>query len=164
MKRLFCVVFAISALCACEKVNVKSPVLDMPVYMKVNLMNEAICLDILGGYYEIYPMEGNRLYVNRSGQDEVLYNNRLGERYGYSGVAIYHTFDGRYVAYDLCCPHELREDVRIRCSMDGTARCDSCGTVYNIGFQNGWPTSGPSQYPLKEYKVIQYVNEITVTN
>ena len=79
-------VFAISVLCACEKVNVKSPVLDMPVYMKVNLMNEAICLDILGGYYEIYPMEGNRLYVNRSGQDEVLYNNRLGERYGYSGV------------------------------------------------------------------------------
>ncbi len=162
--RALCIAFAVLVLGACERVNVKSPVLDMPVYMSVNLMNEAICLDILGGYYEIYPMADNRIHVNRSGQEEVLYNNRYGERYGFSGVAIYHTFDGRFVAYDLCCPHELHENVRIRCSMDGTARCDSCGTVYNIGFQNGWPTSGPSQYPLKEYRVVQSVNEIMVMN
>lgn len=65
--------------------------------------------------------------------------------------------EGAPVAYDLACPYEAKSSVRITFDSDQMkARCQTCGSVYEILTNYGYPISGPSAeegYALQRYYV-----------
>ncbi len=77
------------------------------------------------------------------------------ERFGYSGVLITSNADGTVLyAYDLCCPHEKKREVRVAPEDNGTATCPTCGTVFVTLYGLGTPEKGPATRPLQCYRVI----------
>lgn len=120
--------------CENNNINTKNPIPESPVNYSLNIMRDAPSLDI----------QGNSIAIT----DIYDYNQRI----GYSGLLIVHGLDDAFYAFDLCCPHEHKRDVKVEPSMI-IARCPVCGTVYDIGFGTGYPNSGPSEYPLKRYTV-----------
>ncbi|MGI6572717.1 MAG: hypothetical protein ACOX19_04705 [Fermentimonas sp.] len=77
------------------------------------------------------------------------------ERFGYSGVLVTSNADGTAMyAYDLCCPHEKKREVRVVPEDNGTATCSTCGTVFVTLYGLGTPEKGPSTQPLQCYRVI----------
>lgn len=72
---------------------------------------------------------------------------------GFSGLLVVCGYDGTLFAYDLCCPYEAIQAVKVTPLTDGTAKCSKCGSIYNImdGFGNA--KSGPSKTHLQRYIV-----------
>lgn len=60
-------------------------------------------------------------------------------------------------AFDLACPVEARADVRVQPDYEElVARCQRCGSTYDIFNGNGMPLSGPAlhdRYGLRRYRV-----------
>ena len=84
---------------------------------------------------------------------------------GYGGILIVHAFDGNYYAFDLACPVEVNENVRIG-KPDGSliSKCDSCGERYDLSFGLGTPLNHISKQSLKRYTVsTDDYNDIIVT-
>ncbi|HOL00166.1 MAG TPA: hypothetical protein P5071_04405 [Paludibacteraceae bacterium] len=73
---------------------------------------------------------------------------------GFSGILVYTDFDGKYRAFDLCCPYEAQRDIKIMPNEKGEAVCEKCGSVFFIGYGIGNLISGPAKQPLKRYKAI----------
>lgn len=77
------------------------------------------------------------------------------ERFGYSGVLVTSNADGTALyAYDLCCPHEKKRELRVAPEDNGTATCPTCGTVFVTLYGLGTPEKGPATRPLQCYRVI----------
>lgn len=76
------------------------------------------------------------------------------EGVGYSGMIIINGFDYNVYAYDMCCPKEHKKAIKVRISDTGKATCDSCKTVYDLGYGIGNPESGPSKEALRRYKTM----------
>ncbi len=77
------------------------------------------------------------------------------ERFGYSGVLVTSNATGTALyAYDLCCPHEKKREVRVFPEDNGTATCPTCGTVFVTQYGLGTRDKGPSTQPLQCYRVI----------
>ena len=147
MKKVY-VILMVLALAGCSKtkVNVESPVPEYRVNYSINYLINAPLLDTQGGYYEITePTE-------------------YGQYLGYSGLVIFHGFDDRFYAYDLCCPNCCKQHIRVKSSMAGVATCDSCGTEYDIGFGSGAPTKGETTKIMRRYTVSCSGTVIRVTN
>lgn len=113
---------------------------DSPVQLDINITADAPELILVLGYkYFVVPQKATQ-YL------------------GYGGILIYHTIAVEgcpYVAFDLSCPHEAKPDVRLHVNDDGTASCDSCGSVYLILDGTGFATSGPTKNKLRRYTVAQ---------
>ncbi|MDR1092100.1 MAG: hypothetical protein LBL79_13585 [Prevotella sp.] len=84
-----------------------------------------------------------------------------GESVGYSGLLVVCSAvpvtSGIFqlYAYDLCCRHENRREIKIVPQPDGvTAKCPVCGSVYNIFNGLGNVVSGPSENNLQRYYAI----------
>ena len=76
------------------------------------------------------------------------------ERFGYSGVLVTSNADGTILyAYDLCCPHENKREVRVVPEDNGTATCLTCGTVFVTQYGLGTRDKGPSTEPLQRYRI-----------
>lgn len=134
MKRIFICLVVLLAM-SCNKVNV-SNVPYAPVYFKVHLTG--IDHDLVGS------LKHKEFTSARSG----------GERVGFSGIFVVCGHDSKtYYAYDLCCPHEAKNNIKVTPSDSGTAECPKCGTVFDIAWGVGQPTSGPSEFPLQRYDV-----------
>ena len=71
---------------------------------------------------------------------------------GYGGILVYTGLDGGYYAFDLSCPYEHKQTTRVKPNDKAQAICDSCGTVFNIGYGIGDPSSGPAKETLRRYK------------
>jgi nitrite reductase/ring-hydroxylating ferredoxin subunit len=58
-----------------------------------------------------------------------------------------------FYAYDRTCPHDYAVNaLNIKVSIDFmTAICPQCSTSYSLE-AGGTPITGPSRYPLKNYK------------
>lgn len=123
------------AIIGCEgNVNMHNPVPDAPVDCTINIMRDAPALDITGNSFTITRPLTTSQYI------------------GYSGLVIVHGIDDTFYAFDLCCPHEHQRDTRIECEMI-SAKCPKCGSTFDIGFGTGLPSAGPSQHPLRRYRV-----------
>jgi hypothetical protein len=84
---------------------------------------------------------------------------------GYGGILIVYAFDGNYYAFDLACPVEVNENVRIG-KPDGSliSKCDSCGERYDLSYGLGTPLNHISKQSLKRYSVsTDDYNNIIVT-
>jgi len=148
MKRIAPILLLILCLASCEKtqVNVDSPVPRYTVSLTVNIMVDAPILDTQGGYYVIKEPR------------------KYGEYIGFGGVVVFHGFDDRFYAYDLCCPHECKREICVEPSMAGIATCPECGSEYDIGFGSGQPTKAPAQYPMRRYTTAVSGYNIRITN
>lgn len=77
---------------------------------------------------------------------------------GFGGILLCADYTGIPVAYDLACPVECRQDVRIIVDNDkNDAYCPVCQSRYDIYGTHGYPTSGIAHerhYALQVYNVI----------
>ncbi len=78
---------------------------------------------------------------------------RSGEYVGYAGLLIFRNQEGQIFAYDLCCPKERSQTVKVIPNSRGEAVCPVCGSVYSIWTGFGNVVSGPSTLPLQKYNV-----------
>lgn len=76
---------------------------------------------------------------------------------GFGGVLLVCDFFGHYLAYDLSCPVECRQDVRVNIVAGGdVAECPVCHSTYSVFENYGRPVSGIAArdgYGLQRYKV-----------
>jgi nitrite reductase/ring-hydroxylating ferredoxin subunit len=86
------------------------------------------------------------------------------ERVGFGGVLVVHALDDQFHAFDLACPYEVNQGVRVAADENNLfAICPKCGTKYDIAFGSGAP-DGVSKYYLKRYTVTGSGTQLTVTN
>ena len=125
--------------------NYVSPIPDFPVYLRIDMNSE-------------YTTFWQNPYQYRVFEKPRLAN----ERVGYSGIVVFCDIDNVYYAYDLCCPNEQKQDIKIIPNDIGEAVCEECGEVYNLTFGMGVPTQGISKHPLKRYNIQLNKRIITV--
>jgi nitrite reductase/ring-hydroxylating ferredoxin subunit len=70
-----------------------------------------------------------------------------------NGIIIYRSMESEFLAYDRTCPHDWAvNELSTKINVDFTqAICPKCSTHYEL-FSFGTPSSGPGQYPLKNYR------------
>lgn len=148
MRKAAALIIILSCLVSCQKtkVNVDSPVPRCTVSLTINIMIEAPILDTQGGYFVIKEPR------------------KYGEYIGYGGIVVFHGFDDRFYAYDICCPHECKREICVESSMAGIAKCPKCGSEFDIGFGSGQPTKAPAEYPLRRYTTTVSGYNIRITN
>ncbi len=73
------------------------------------------------------------------------------DRIGYGGIIVYADFEGHYRAFDLACPHEAKQSVKVVPDGLGRLVCEECGSIYDISYGIGHPVKGPSKEGLKRY-------------
>lgn len=76
---------------------------------------------------------------------------------GFGGVLLLCNSQGIPVAFDLACPVEAKQSVRLFVNDAMEAECHQCGSRYNILLGDGGPISGPAvdyKYGLQRYSVI----------
>jgi len=138
-------------LTGCED-NYVSSIPDYPVFIDIDLR--------LAPY--------NTTLKNNNNSYELFEQPRMGkeltERVGYGGVIVYADFEGKFCAFDLACPHESLPSVKVKPNGLGQLVCDSCGSIYDISFGIGHPTTGPSKEGLKRYKTMLQGDLLHVSN
>lgn len=76
---------------------------------------------------------------------------------GFGGVLLVGDIMGEPQAFDLSCPVEARQDIRVTIDTENnTARCPDCGSTYDVFGNFGTPLSGPAVdlgYALTRYHV-----------
>ena len=127
--------FLVLSMTGCND-NVISSIPDLPVYLQLNLVTT-------------YP-------TFRNSYDKFLLFKKpvfVTDRIGYGGILVYTGFDGGYYAFDLSCPYEAKQDILVVPDVDkGQAVCEGCGSIFDIGYGNGYPVSGKAKQGLKRYK------------
>ena len=135
----FCAVLLLSS---CIE-NVTSTIPDYPVRLNLNLLTE----------YAIFR--------NSTGES-LVFEERIKEtdRIGFGGVLVCTNYEGKYLAFDLACPYEAKQDVRVE--VDGFfVECKECGSRFNFYTSDfALPDKGPSKQGLKKYKTALSPNGI----
>lgn len=76
---------------------------------------------------------------------------------GFGGVLLVCDVMGTPVAYDLSCPVECKQDIRVAVNpVDNVAECPVCHSTYEVFTNLGHPLSGPAAehgYGLEVYNV-----------
>lgn len=144
MKRILSCLLLLLVL-SCSKIN-ESNVPYYRVYMELDLRYQD--KDLVG-------LLNHKIYTTP---------RNAGEAIGYAGIVVVSGFDGTYYAFDLCCPHEAEKSTKIVPDNTGYAKCPKCGTTYDIAYGSGMPSNGPSEYPLRRYRITSKGQELIVTN
>ena len=85
------------------------------------------------------------------------------DRFGYAGVVVYIDGFGTYSAYDMACPHCVKQDEPVE--VDGMfAACPICGEEYDLGAGYATPQKGISNEALRRYDLIVSNGVITIRN
>ena len=85
------------------------------------------------------------------------------DRFGYAGVVVYIDGNGNYSAYDMACPHCVKQDEPVE--VDGMfASCPLCGEEYDLGSGYATPQKGISNEALRRYDLIVSNGVITIRN
>ncbi len=130
-------VFVTTCFSACYD-NVISSIPDYPVHLQLNLTTT-------------YPTFRNSI------NQYLIFEKRIFETdaIGFGGIIVYTGFDGNYYAFDMACPHEAQREIKVYPNNLGQAVCNGCGTVFDISYGIGNPSSGPAKETLKRYKTSQ---------
>ncbi len=85
------------------------------------------------------------------------------DRFGYAGVVVYIDGSGTYSAYDMACPHCVKQDTPVE--IDGMlATCPICGEEYDLCTGYATPQKGISNEALRRYDLIVSNGVITIRN
>ncbi|EOA59752.1 hypothetical protein HMPREF1214_01001 [Bacteroides sp. HPS0048] len=83
---------------------------------------------------------------------EVKQPSKYDEYVGYSGLIIGYSVLNGFCAYDLCCPIEAQQNVRVSIQKENwKAVCAKCGSEYDL-MNGGVLTKGEKGAYLKSYK------------
>ncbi len=139
----------------CDETN-QSPIPDFPIFLELRLSSQ---------YPTFKNSTGQFLHTEK---DIILTTN---DRIGFGGVVICSgiTLDDygktQYYAFDMACPYEAKRETKVYPDTTGLPYlvCQKCGSVFDVGFGNGNPLSGPATAYLKKYRTaisgeILYVN------
>ena len=124
-------------LSACEKVNYRSSVPNVPVDYTLYITQE-------------YPH-----FVVESGFQTLTFTYSKYEResVGYAGLLIWIAMDGHYHAADLCCPNCLKRHKPVE--VDGLfAVCPLCDEHFDLSYGYAFPTKGKTDESLKKYQIL----------
>ncbi len=122
---------------SCSDID-KSSIPDSVVYLERNINSEAIELRTIGGY-RAYP------------SPEIY-----GDAVGFGGIVVIYGFNEQFYAFDLACPHEVDREIKVVPNDAGQAVCETCGSVFSLGYGSGNRLSGPAQEGLRRYNVSVY--------
>lgn len=85
------------------------------------------------------------------------------DRFGYAGVVVYIDGFGQYGAYDMACPHCVKQNAPVE--IDGMfAVCPTCGEEYDLGGGYATPQKSISNEALRKYSLIVSGGVVTVRN
>jgi nitrite reductase/ring-hydroxylating ferredoxin subunit len=115
--------------------NYMSSIPDYPVYLELNLTTT-------------YPTFRNSYNKSMT----FIKPFTAIERIGYGGILVYTGFEGEYYAFDMSCPYEHQPTIRVYPNGLGQVICEGCGTVFDISYGVGNPTSGKTKEVLKKYR------------
>lgn len=119
--------------------TVTSSIPDYPVYLELN-MATAPYTTFLNSYDHYFYFKSS---TGLSASNKI----------GYGGIIVCTGFDGGYYAFDMSCPYEAKQTVRVYPNDSGEAVCEKCGSVFMLGYGIGDPQSGPAKETLKRYRV-----------
>jgi nitrite reductase/ring-hydroxylating ferredoxin subunit len=142
--RLFFLITAIMVITpSCEKEK-NDVIPDVYVDFYVDLQSDIYFFDLASAL-------GNSVYVSSQ-------TNNWGIKsagYDGNGIIIYHALPDEYYAYDRTCPHcFVTSSISQAVDIDGIyAVCPRCSTTYALP-SFGVKSSGPGQYPLKNYRAV----------
>lgn len=121
-------------LTACENINRKSSVPNMPVSYTVRITSEYPHFVVENGFQTMRITKKNYMY----------------DYTGYAGLLVWVGMDNAYHAADLCCPFCVQAHKPLL--VDGIfAVCEQCHEHYDISYGIGNPTKGVTDEPLKRY-------------
>ena len=135
IKYCFIIILLLGSLTGCND-NIQSSIPDFPVYLELNLITT-------------YPNFRSPLQYQTF---ETMSGLSIISRIGFGGILVCTGFDNEYSAYDMACPYEAKQKIRVHPNGLGQAVCDSCGSVFDIGYGFGSPISGKAKQTLKQYK------------
>lgn len=144
IQRILLLVVAILFFASCED-KIRSSIPDYPVSLNLKLAGE---------YNTFNSPNLYKVFETRQFETDFV---------GYGGILVYIGFDNEYYAFDMCCPYELKSTIKVRPNDLGQAICDSCKSVYDIGYGVGNPSSGKSKEALKRYKANISGNILRIT-
>lgn len=137
------------SLCGCHHID-DNRVPSMPVNITFATAAE----------WDIYGVSGAMTWHRFIRQDRVPANYPYTAMTytGYGGVLLVGDMLGEPKAFDLCCPVELKQDVRVAVDPDNEflAVCPRCGSRYDVFSLLGYPVGGPAAekgYGLRQYRV-----------
>lgn len=141
---------AATVLSGCEKVD----------NHRIPPANVAITFNTIGDWHQ-FGVSGAgeiREFIKQEGIP-AGYPYKSLEYTGFGGVMLVCDPNGEYLAYDLACPVEANQSVRVQPDtsnpLAGMARCPKCKSVYNL-FGMGAPVEGEAlklKYGLENYFV-----------
>lgn len=116
------------------------------------------------GMWNSYGVSGfgvSRCFIK--GQEPVGFPYTEATYTGFGGVLLIGGMDpysgdtGVTLAYDLACPVEVEQNVRVRINGENfNAVCPVCGSVYDVTMAGGAPVSGPAAAPSARYSLQRY--------
>ena len=136
-KRIFILLVVPLFVAGCNGFIWESSIPERAVYVERTLLTEAFELLSVGGYKTITKD-----------------NKKINESVGFAGILLFHGYNDEYFAFDLACPYELNENVKVEPNTMGQAVCPICGSVYSLGWGTGALQSGVAKEGLKKYRVI----------
>jgi len=128
--------FLVISLSGCNDTYISS-IPDYPVYLNLNLTTT-------------YPTFRNSTNQVLLFEKPVIVTDRI----GYGGILVYSGLDGEYYAFDMSCPYEAKQNIRVHPNGNAQVVCEGCGSVFDIGYGIGNPSSGKAKEALKRYKAM----------
>jgi len=125
----------------------KSSIPDYPVYLELDLAST---------------------YPNFNSPNQFLLFDKpkiVTDRIGFGGIFVYTGFDESYYAFDMACPYEAKRNILVYPDSTGLpqVKCRTCGSVYDVGYGIGNPSTGPSQEVLKRYRASKQGSILYIT-
>ncbi|NDV79597.1 hypothetical protein [Dysgonomonas sp. 511] len=170
MKRsLKYIIAAAILLVSCGKEESKHNIPDAPVNF---IINPATGLDThlnSGGNIGIYIKSKDKEAYDKLIRGVTVAKSYIAERtasslVGYSGLLVVNIGilgDKPFAAFDLCCPNEARQNIRIVPTNEVSGRCPECGSTFSLLDGTGRPLSGPAEKDAKFLKpyYVERLNE-----
>lgn len=133
-RNLFFILCIAATLQGCND-NPVSSIPDYPVHLQLNLTTT----------YPTFKNSVNQFLLFEKRRFETDYT-------GFGGILVYTGFDGNYYAFDMACPYEAKNSIKVYPNEIGQAICKECGSVFDISYGIGNPVSGAAKEVLKRYK------------
>ena len=152
--RFFCGIAVVTAAlagalltCGCKSVNDDSiPVTPVNIVFTTPAM------------WDLYGVNGalQYRYFIPSEHKPAGFSYTAGSHAGFGGILLVCSYMGEPRAYDLACPVERSQTVRVAINSDNLAECPGCHSTYDVFSLSGHPVSGPAAndgYGLRPYHV-----------
>lgn len=138
------------AMASCHKID-DDRIPPVPVYISFNSV----------GMWDIYGVAGATDYryfiLTPTTREPANFPYTALSQTGFGGILLVSDILGDPQAYDLACPVEVRQNVRVTVDTEkNIARCPVCHSEYDIYSNYGTPLSGPAAsngYGLQRYHV-----------